>query len=42
MPDNMATIIVGDVHGNPAALDDLLGQLTSAVSDGDAVVFLGD
>jgi Calcineurin-like phosphoesterase len=38
----MATIAVGDVHGNVAALDDLLHQLGSAVTEGDVVVFLGD
>ena len=38
----MATIAVGDVHGNLAALDELLRQLRSAVTDGDVVVFLGD
>jgi serine/threonine protein phosphatase 1 len=38
----MATIAVGDVHGNFAALDDLLRQLASAVTEGDVVVFLGD
>jgi serine/threonine protein phosphatase 1 len=38
----MATIAVGDVHGNRAALDDLLVQLKSALADGDDVVFLGD
>jgi serine/threonine protein phosphatase 1 len=38
----MATIAVGDVHGNFAALDDLLRQLKNVVRDGDVVVFLGD
>jgi serine/threonine protein phosphatase 1 len=38
----MATIAVGDVHGNLAALDDLLGQLRAVASDSDVVVFLGD
>jgi serine/threonine protein phosphatase 1 len=38
----MATIAVGDVHGNVAALDDLLRQLTGVVSQDDVVVFLGD
>jgi serine/threonine protein phosphatase 1 len=38
----MATIVIGDVHGNSAALDDLLGQVRSAITDGDAIVFLGD
>ena len=38
----MATIAIGDVHGNKAALDDLLRQLTSEVRSSDVVVFLGD
>ena len=38
----MATIAVGDIHGNFQALDDLLRQLESEVRDGDTVVFLGD
>lgn len=38
----MATVAIGDVHGNSAALDDLLSQLTSEVGAGDVVVFLGD
>ena len=38
----MATIAVGDIHGNYAALNDLLRQLKDAVSEGDVVVFLGD
>jgi serine/threonine protein phosphatase 1 len=38
----MATIAIGDVHGNLAALADLLRQLRTAVSPGDIVVFLGD
>jgi serine/threonine protein phosphatase 1 len=38
----MATIAVGDVHGNLAALDDLLRQLKRAVDPDDVVVFLGD
>ena len=38
----MATIAIGDVHGNCAALDDLLRQLKSEVTPGDVVVFLGD
>jgi serine/threonine protein phosphatase 1 len=37
-----ATIAIGDVHGNLAALTDLLGQLRDQVSVGDVVVFLGD
>jgi serine/threonine protein phosphatase 1 len=38
----MATVAVGDIHGNLAALLDLLGQLRVAVGEGDVVVFLGD
>ena len=38
----MATVAIGDIHGNRAALDDLLGQLETEVGRGDVVVFLGD
>jgi len=38
----MATIAVGDIHGNLPALDDLLCQLNGELADGDTVVFLGD
>ncbi len=38
----MATIAVGDVHGNLAALADVLDQLRSDVERTDTVVFLGD
>jgi Calcineurin-like phosphoesterase len=38
----MATIAVGDIHGNLAALSDLLGQLRTVAADDDTVVFLGD
>jgi serine/threonine protein phosphatase 1 len=38
----MATIAVGDVHGNLAALVDLLDQIRNAVDTGDCIVFLGD
>jgi serine/threonine protein phosphatase 1 len=38
----MATIAIGDVHGNSAALDDLLCKLRSEVRPGDVMVFLGD
>ena len=38
----MATIAIGDIHGNLAALTDLLDQLTREAARGDAVVFLGD
>jgi serine/threonine protein phosphatase 1 len=38
----MATIAVGDIHGNLRALDDLLMKIAGEVGDGDDVVFLGD
>jgi serine/threonine protein phosphatase 1 len=38
----MATIAVGDIHGNLRALDDLLAQIRSEIREGDNVVFLGD
>ena len=38
----MATVAVGDIHGNLAALIDLLEQLRNEVGDGDSLVFLGD
>ena len=42
MSIQMATIAVGDVYGNLAALSDVLDQIRDAVGDGDCVVFLGD
>ena len=38
----MATFAIGDIHGNLAALTDLLRQLRDEISAGDTVVFLGD
>lgn len=38
----MATIAVGDIHGNLAALNDLLEQLQNDSGQGDTIVFLGD
>lgn len=38
----MSTITVGDVHGNLAALEDLLGALRAEVTADDTIVFLGD
>jgi serine/threonine protein phosphatase 1 len=38
----MATIAIGDVHGNRAALDDLLTCLQRELAAEDTVVFLGD
>jgi len=38
----MATIAVGDIHGNRLALDDVLNQIRGEVTESDAIVFLGD
>jgi len=38
----MATIAVGDIHGNLPALDDILDQVLDEAVGGDTVVFLGD
>lgn len=38
----MATLAIGDVHGNRAALDDLLARLGDELSAADTLVFLGD
>src|SRR5277367_3997857 len=38
----MATIAIGDVHGNYAALDDLLAKVLPEVQSSDTLVFLGD
>jgi serine/threonine protein phosphatase 1 len=38
----MATVAIGDVHGNLEALDDLLGRLANELLNQDTVVFLGD
>ena len=38
----MATIAVGDVHGNLRALEDLLGKVLVELSRDDVLVFLGD
>jgi serine/threonine protein phosphatase 1 len=38
----MATIAVGDIHGNLAALTDILGQIRAETGQRDTVVFLGD
>lgn len=38
----MATIAIGDVHGNLRALTDLLERIAPEVDDSDTVVFLGD
>ena len=38
----MATIAIGDVHGNLCALDDLLAKLVPTLARNDVLVFLGD
>jgi len=38
----LATIAVGDIHGNLVALNDVLDQLRPEIQAGDTVVFLGD
>lgn len=38
----MATVAIGDVHGNRPALDDLLARLEPELRSEDTVVFLGD
>ena len=38
----MATIAVGDIHGNRAALADLLAKVRPLMAPADTVVFLGD
>lgn len=38
----MATIAVGDIHGNLLALNDILRQLRGQAAAGDTIVFLGD
>lgn len=38
----MATIVIGDVHGNYEALDDLLRIVTPELASSDTLVFLGD
>ena len=38
----MASIAIGDIHGNLAALNDLLAQIEPILTSCDTVVFLGD
>jgi serine/threonine protein phosphatase 1 len=38
----VATIAIGDIHGNRLALDDLLVRLGTELAPDDAIVFLGD
>lgn len=39
---SMATIAVGDIHGNLPALSDILEQIRGESSHADTIVFLGD
>jgi serine/threonine protein phosphatase 1 len=38
----VATFVIGDIHGNLAALSDVLSQLRPELTGSDTVVFLGD
>jgi calcineurin-like phosphoesterase family protein len=38
----VSTIAIGDIHGNLAALRDVLGQIRALAGSGDTIVFLGD
>jgi serine/threonine protein phosphatase 1 len=38
----MATIAIGDIHGNSAALEDLLAKVLPTIHQDDVLVFLGD
>lgn len=38
----MATVVIGDIHGNYRALDDLLSKVQAGLQAEDTVVFLGD
>ena len=38
----MATVAVGDIHGNLLALDDLLNKVLPTLARDDTLVFLGD
>ncbi|HWC15473.1 MAG TPA: metallophosphoesterase family protein [Terriglobales bacterium] len=38
----MATIAIGDIHGNLSALSDLLDKVLPDIQPGDVIVFLGD
>jgi len=38
----MATIAIGDIHGNSLALDDLLAKVVPTIGQSDVLVFLGD
>jgi serine/threonine protein phosphatase 1 len=38
----MATVAIGDIHGNLSALEDLLAKVMPTMGQGDVLVFLGD
>src|SRR5688500_18487648 len=38
----MASIAIGDIHGNVSALNDLLAQVEPTLTSTDTLVFLGD
>ena len=38
----MATVAIGDIHGNIAALQDLLETVVPELTEDDTLVFLGD
>ena len=38
----MPTYAIGDIHGNLAALDDLLSRVVPELQPADTLVFLGD
>ncbi|HEV2383066.1 MAG TPA: metallophosphoesterase [Terriglobia bacterium] len=38
----MATVAIGDIHGNLSALEDLLAKVMPTVGRDDVWVFLGD
>jgi len=38
----MATVAIGDIHGNLSALEDLLAKVVPTMSQRDVLVFLGD
>ena len=39
---NLATVAIGDIHGNVSALEDLLPKVMPTMGQGDVLVFLGD
>ena len=38
----MATIAIGDIHGDSLALDNLLAKVMPTIGQSDVLVFLGD